>query len=376
MLVGGSLRAFLLFRLPLIRDLLQHGRTVHCIYWDNAGNDELPDMHGVTWCDLGGDHIAGYLGDLRPLGNFLRQLRLVRPDTVLCFNAKPIFYGGIAAHLLLPRKSEFAVLMEGRGVGLDFIGGKAWPQRLKALFFRISVWGFPRWIFLNAEDERIMRDNHMLRPSSKILRINGIGVDLKRFHPFATASDRWRHRSCTFLGRLIREKGPDLFAEIAQIVKSRIPDVEFHMAGQRSHLPSAIPEDEVASWLRQGFVDTIEEYDHVEQLYGRTSIAVLPTTYNEGLPTIAMEAQAAGVPILLGDLPQNRLALVNGETGYLISPSKPEVFAEKIISLLNDEAGYAEMARQCRNYAVRNFDQRLTNEKIIAFLLEANGGRA
>lgn len=209
----------------------------------------------------------------------------------------------------------------------------------------------------------------MLRPSSRTLFVNGIGVDLARFTPPQDPRKQWRERSSTFLGRLIREKGPHLFAEIGQNVKKRMPDVQFHIAGQRSDLASAIPASTVSAWLRRGDIDTIQEYACVENIYRKTAIVVLPTRYNEGLPTIAMEAQAMGIPVLLSDIPQNRLALIDGETGYLINPDRTEEYADRIVSLLSDPDLYARMAKKCREYAIENFDQASTNQKISNFLL-------
>ncbi|TMJ61117.1 MAG: glycosyltransferase [Alphaproteobacteria bacterium] len=55
-------------------------------------------------------------------------------------------------------------------------------------------------------------------------------------------------------------------------------------------------------------------------VWARAAVAVLPTTYGEGLPLALLEAAACGRPIVATDIPGCREVVHHGETGFLVLP--------------------------------------------------------
>ena len=78
--------------------------------------------------------------------------------------------------------------------------------------------------------------------------------------------------------------------------------------------------------------------DVLAQLYSVAKVCVLPSTNkSEGLGMVLLEAGACGAPVIgsrVGGIPH---AIVNGETGLLVSPGDQVALADAISELLLDE---------------------------------------
>ena len=72
---------------------------------------------------------------------------------------------------------------------------------------------------------------------------------------------------------------------------------------------------------------------------------MLPSLW-EGLPMVILEAMAAGCPIVATDVGGNSRAIIDGESGFLVEPKKPGVFAEAVNKLLDDQNLIATFAEK------------------------------
>ena len=73
----------------------------------------------------------------------------------------------------------------------------------------------------------------------------------------------------------------------------------------------------------------------------------------EGLPNVVIEAMAAGVPVVASDVPGNRDAVADGETGLI---AKDEAaLLEKTLALVDDRERRARMGKAARERVVERF---------------------
>jgi glycosyltransferase involved in cell wall biosynthesis len=63
------------------------------------------------------------------------------------------------------------------------------------------------------------------------------------------------------------------------------------------------------------------------------------------LPITFLEAMSAGKPIVANDVDGAGDVVIDGETGFLVTPHQPAEMAERIIFLLNNETNCIEMGR-------------------------------
>lgn len=96
-------------------------------------------------------------------------------------------------------------------------------------------------------------------------------------------------------------------------------------------------------------------------------VFVLPSL-SEGIPRCVMEAMAAGVPVVVSDIPGNRTLVSHGETGLLFQPGDAYDLADKISALMNNPAQAASMADHGKRKVEEGYSsQKLAREYISLY---------
>ena len=139
------------------------------------------------------------------------------------------------------------------------------------------------------------------------------GVDLDRF----TAGDRrpGDRLRVGFLGRLVRNKGPEVaLRAVAAVVRGGM-DASISFAGdgpERADLERLASELGIRDRVRlEGFRPDPETWLRGIDVLVRPSVT-------EGMPLGVLEAMAAGVPVVASDVPGNASIVRDGETGILV----------------------------------------------------------
>ncbi len=134
-------------------------------------------------------------------------------------------------------------------------------------------------------------------------------------------------------GRLSPEKGFHVFTEAAARVMKELPGVGFLLFGEgaeRGKLERRVAELGLRSrFAMPGFAADLDA------LLPGADLVVLPS-FTEGLPNVALEAAAAGVPVVATAVGGTPEVVDDGETGLLVPPGDPGQMAEKIVGLLKD----------------------------------------
>lgn len=143
-------------------------------------------------------------------------------------------------------------------------------------------------------------------------------------------------------------KDHDLFLRAAQQIASAVPDAVFLLVGTG-------PLREELGRL----ADTLGIGGKVFFTEGRASVASCLhimsvgclTSVSEGFSNAILEYMAAGLPVVATDVGGNREAVLDGETGFIVSGREPAAFAQPVIRLLSDESARLEMghagSRRC-----------------------------
>jgi glycogen(starch) synthase len=183
------------------------------------------------------------------------------------------------------------------------------------------------------------------------------GIDAARW-PFAER----RHHGVAggppellFVGRLEYEKGVhDAIAALPRIRRAH-PGTTLTIAGdgtQQDWLVEQARKHRVLKATR--FVGRLDHAELLAALH-RADAAVLPSHY-EPFGLVALEAAAAGTPLVTSNIGGLGEAVINGETGMSCPPRDVARLAEAVGAVLDDPAAAQRRARAARERLTSDFD--------------------
>jgi len=292
-------------RRQTISQLLQTGYMVTIVSEMLQFQEELKTMGckliGVDTGRRGTNPIS----DVKLLCSYLRILRKMKPDAVLCFNIKPNVYGGLACRILNIR---YFPNVTGLGTALEY------PGILQAITSKLYKWGVAGAeciFFQNEENMHFFESRRMISRKTKSCLLHGSGVDLTvhTLHPYPE-DETVRF---LFAARIMKEKGIDLFLAAAE--KFHSEKVEFHICGDC--------DDEDYSKIlweaeKAGVVIYHGNQKYMRPFYERCSCFLYPSYYPEGMSNVLLEAAACGRPVIAADRSGCRETVEDGLTGFLV----------------------------------------------------------
>jgi glycogen synthase len=172
--------------------------------------------------------------------------------------------------------------------------------------------------FMRTEVERLFNS-----PADKVDVIYN-GVKPERFEFEWSEEDRLKHRSrlalpeekiVMFVGRFVREKGIQVLLDSAMSILAQEPDTKFLIVGG-GHKERF---ERFTEWmgLREKVLFTgFMANRSLHQLYRVADVAVFPSLY-EPFGIVALEAMAAGAPVVASDAGGLREVVLHDETGTL-----------------------------------------------------------
>ena len=139
-----------------------------------------------------------------------------------------------------------------------------------------------------------------------------------------------------YIGRLAKEKGVRVLLRAFHAVRRQHPDARLVIAGDGAERPAL---QRLADRLRLGaavdFLGWIPK-ERVEEVCGDATVVVVPSLWPEPLGLVALEAGAAGRPVVASRIGGLAESVVDGETGFLVPPGDDAELADRIGVLLGD----------------------------------------
>ncbi len=138
-----------------------------------------------------------------------------------------------------------------------------------------------------------------------------------------------------FVGRLVGEKGPDILIKAMPKILDSYPGAKLLLAGKgpfRKELEQLIRDFDVQDHVNLlGFVTDEEK----NRLFAVSDLAIFPSRY-EPFGIVALEAMAAGTPVIVTDVGGLREVVTHGVTGLCVPPERPDAVAAATIETLQD----------------------------------------
>jgi glycosyltransferase involved in cell wall biosynthesis len=206
-------------------------------------------------------------------------------------------------------------------------------------------------------------------PHANKIRLAPHGVDTSRFRPSAVgwgnagpASAYSEPMRLLAVGRLVEKKGyPDLLEALA-LVRTAGQAMDLTVIGGGPQLQALKARaDEVGLAGRVRFLGA-RTHQEVAAAYLDADVfvqasVVLANGDRDGIPNSLLEAMASGLPVVatrVGGIPE---VVVDGESGLLATPGKPEALARLLMFLAADRVTRQQLGRGARARVVEHFDR-------------------
>jgi glycosyltransferase involved in cell wall biosynthesis len=240
--------------------------------------------------------IVKYIYELKKIVNN------VAPEYIFYTTIEIAFFGSLITRFKTSRKSYFVIT----GIGLDFFSNRLRYKILNLIYFIIfKANRFKEnasYIFQNQEDQHLFLKAGYTSPNNSTV-IGHFGITLA--NPDDAQKKSTDFIKFFFAGRLVKSKGIIELIEATQYLEKKYSNFQTIIAGPES-LDSGDPLTvselkllETSSFIKYiGHID----YEDMYSLYQKFDVFVLPS-YREGLSTVALEASANGMPLIISDVP-------------------------------------------------------------------------
>jgi glycosyltransferase involved in cell wall biosynthesis len=274
-----------------------------------------------------------------------RLLSCLRPDVLFTALVHANFMGRLVGRLLGIRRIFSSIHTVEKE--------KRWHLQLENLFCRLSN---KTVCVSHAVFRQVKEVCHA--PLSQMALIRN-GVEIEDFNKIEEPSIKIPGLSpdrtvLIFVGRLDAVKGVDILIRAVSILNEKMDALHLLIVGDgaiRSELEALTTKLNLSD--KVSFLGTRRD---IPALLRLSDIKVMPS-YWEGLPVSAIEAMAAGVPVIASDVEGLNEVVRDNVTGILIPPGNPEMLAKAIFRCVANPQLSEEMGKNGRKIATRDFSR-------------------
>lgn len=295
----------------------------------------------------------GYLLAAMPaLLRLLKLIRSFRPQILHCW----LFQANLMG--------RFAARLAGVPVNISGLRVIEMEHRSQYLPDRLTRGLVTRYVAVCEAVARHYREWLRLPPSKLTVILNGVEPAAKGERDREAARRELEipegHPVIGFLGRLHPQKGVDLLLEAFSDVVIQYPRALLLIAGK-----GPMMEELAAQAKERGLKERVRflgECEKPRRFLAALDLLVLPSRW-EGLPNVAIEAMAQGLPVVATGVGGTPELVVSGEadhprpdeTGILVAPGDVGELARAIMALLADPDRAAAMGKRARDRALSEF---------------------
>ncbi len=305
------------------------------------------------------------VGLIRGVREASRLLRSWSPDIIHAQAVLPGLLFSIAA-----RQAN------GRRVPIVIGSQRSWRNLYSFLGGGLLSWLMYQLLRLGADEVIAVSDGlrqefeqHGIPPARCHLIPNGVDIGLfETMKSSAALSSPGSARIVGTVGRLVNQKGMDVFIEAAARVSMQAPDVQFWIVGDgplRAALRAQVDALGLAARM-----SLLGDRADVVSLLAQMTIFVSASRW-EGMPYALLEALAAQRPVVATRVLGSRELIADGVHGLLVPPEDPVAISAAIVSLLNNPAPARALGQAGRRLVESRYSLQAMSDQIIALYRRA-----
>jgi glycosyltransferase involved in cell wall biosynthesis len=364
--VNGA--AYFTYRLATL--LAKRGHNVFVMCPSRAFKNTISDDEAVAVYGIRSIHLPVYqnfrISPLSIFGTIRRVIREISPDIVHIQNHFLIGKEAVSAarKLGIPVMGTNHFMPENLTHYLHLPGiAETWLQRFA---WRQFVRVFEQLDFVTTPTRTAAALLAKAGLRKKVVPVS-CGIDLERFKPtndgaylrqrFAIPTDK---PVLLYVGRLDKEKKIDMILRALPDI-SRVTSVHLVLAGigkEKRNLEELA--EKLGIQQAVTFTGFVPDED-LQNIYGVADLFVTAGTA-ELQSIVTMEAMASGLPVVAVNAMALPELVHDGENGYLFSDGNSQMFTEKVIAILSDQAMRAKMSKTSLEI-IKDHDVNKTIEK-------------
>ncbi|GAB2908097.1 glycosyltransferase [Rheinheimera gaetbuli] len=191
-------------------------------------------------------------------------------------------------------------------------------------------------------------------PEDKIIQ-HYIGIDNQFFAPTQQKSSQ---PTILFVGRLIEQKGCQYLLQAMKTINQQLPDAQLIIAGYGSYQDKL---QALATELKNVKFVGAQNREQVKNLMAKAWVTCLPSIVmargnEEGMPTVCIESQAVGTPVVAFNTGGVSEGVINEKTGLLSEQKNVNQLAQNLLIVLQSTALRQQMSQAGITHVDQHFN--------------------
>lgn len=294
--------------------------------------------------------------DLSLFLQYLRILKIEKPDQVVTYTIKPNIYGGIACRL---RGIPYAANITGLGTAFE---NKGILRRIATILNKVALKRAKCVFFENSESLNLFVEERIIRIDQAVL-LNGAGVNLDHFSYKPYPEDDSIH--FLFMGRVMKEKGVDELFSAMRRLRSEGHNCLLDLLGSFEEKYDS----QIKQYEKEGWLNYYGYQSDVRPFIANAHCFVLPS-YHEGMANTILESAATGRPVITSNIPGCKEAVIDEWSGFLCKVKDADDLYDKMRKFLSmTHSEREQMGKAGRKHMENVFDKKKVVEDTIKHLM-------
>ena len=302
------------------------------------------------------------IADINLYKTYLNLIKEIKPDIVLTYTIKPNVYGGLACQKL---NVPYIANVTGLGSAIEN-GGLL--QKISLTLYKAGLKKANKVFFQNEFNRDFMISKKAVSDNYDLIPGSGVNLEQYQINEFPENNTI----DFVYVGRLMKEKGFELYLNSAKYIKEKYPNTVFHVCGPDEDNYREI----VKQYNEEGIIVYHGYMDDMKQMYKQIQCTIHPTYYSEGMSNVLLESLACSRPIITTDRPGCKEIVDDGVNGFVVKQNNQSDLNEKIEKYLSlSYEDRKQMGINGRKKIEKEFDRNIVINKYIEAIKEITNGK-
>lgn len=342
------------FRREIVTAFINAGHEVYISYPIGNNTAEIEALGCKVISANVSRHGTSITGDIKYFLYCIKLIKDIKPDVVLTYTVKPNIYGSLACQFT---GTKYMNNITGLGTMLQ---NQSLISKLIYFLEKIGLRKSSCIFFQNSDNRKQLINKKVIssKINYQILPGSGVNLNLHKFEPYPDNDELIKF---VIVSRVREDKGFNEFFYMAQEIKKKYKNTEFHIVGwyEDDYYKSVI--DELHSKniiIYHGKINPVEVHEILKK-----SHCLIHPSYHEGMANVILEASATGRPVLASDIPGCVEGIDEGKTGFTFKAKDKLSLTETVEKFINLAYDNKKSMGQCaRTKMEKEFDRKFVAE--------------